>query len=69
MSRYVAPWIADQDTWDSEEMPEVLDYILGQRARKGAVTLRTSGLEGQLVKGDEQDAEGIRSHPGSVAYS
>lgn len=52
-----------------EEMSEICDYSLGQRARERTVILRTGRLEGQLGKGDEQDAEGVLSHPGSGAYS
>lgn len=52
-----------------EEMPEILDYSLGQQAKKRTVRLRTGGLEGQPGKGDEEDAEGVLFHPGSGAYS
>lgn len=36
-----------------EEMSEICDYSLGQRARERTVILRTGRLEGQLGKGDE----------------
>lgn len=52
-----------------EETPEICDDSLGQRARERTIILRTGGLEGQLGKGDEYDAEGVPSHPGSGAYS
>lgn len=52
-----------------EEMPEILDYSLGQRARERTVILRSGRLEGQLGKGDEEGAEDVLSHPGSGAYS
>lgn len=52
-----------------KEMPEICDYSLGQRARERRVILRTGRLEGQLGKGDEEDAEGVLSCPGSGANS